>query len=37
LMRFFQTVHHWDDEIGAMKNRSKHTSKRRLVHYKPAM
>ncbi len=29
LIRFFQTVHRWDDEIEALENRSKHTRKRR--------
>jgi hypothetical protein len=31
LMRFFQTVHSWDEEIEAMQNRSVPVRKRRLA------
>jgi len=29
LIRFFQSVHHWDEEIETMENASRHVEKKR--------
>jgi hypothetical protein len=36
LVRFFQTVHRWDDEIEAMGHHSKHAEKKQEIHCNPA-
>jgi hypothetical protein len=36
LIRFFQTVHQWDEEIESMENQPKRTRKRKTIQYRPA-
>jgi len=37
LIRFLQTVHHWDDEIEAMENQPRTANKKSVVDYRPAV
>jgi hypothetical protein len=36
LIRFFQSVHHWDGEIELMENQYGHTGKKHKASYRPA-
>jgi hypothetical protein len=36
LIRFFQSVHQWDEEIESMENQPKHARRKKSVQYRPA-
>jgi hypothetical protein len=36
LVRFLQSIHHWDEEIEAIENQARYTNRKKVVHYRLA-
>jgi hypothetical protein len=36
LVRFLQSIHHWDEEIEAMENQRRCINRKRIVHFRSA-